>query len=92
MNSYFVYTTMIDPKGAIPYVQEHLVKVEKTNRSFSWGDNPGVIVHHYYKLVEVLTGGEIPGKKLKEFSIPPEIVMEFPDDQAALLWYALKSD
>ena len=91
MNNYFVYATMLVSKSGEPYVQEHLVKVEKTNRSFSWGDNPGVIVHYYYRLAKVLTGGEVPVDSLREFAMQPERVMEFPDDEAAMLWYQLRN-
>lgn len=90
MREYFVYATMIDPKGEIPYVQEHLVRVEKTGKKFSWGDTPNVIVHYYYRLADVLTGGDVPRNRLRDLTIPPERVMEFPDDEAALLWYAIK--
>ncbi len=91
MKNYFVYATMIDPKGEIPYVQEHLIRIEKTGRTFSWQDTPDVVVHYYYRLVKVLTGGEIPVDRLREFAVQPERVMEFPSDEVAMLWYQLKN-
>jgi hypothetical protein len=91
MNNYFVYATMLDSKTGAPYVHEHLIKVENTGRKFSWKDTPDVVVYHYYRLAKVLTGGEIPADKLREFSLSPDRVMEFPNDEAAMLWYRLRN-
>lgn len=89
---YYVYSRLGGPKrdGYIG-VNSHLIRVEPDKRETYRPKYPPGMKRKLYDIVKVVSDEEVPGiELLVNLSLETKDVLEFPSDEAALLWFKMQ--
>jgi hypothetical protein len=89
---YYVYSKLGGPKpdGYIS-VNSHLIRVKLDRGNPHRPKYPRGMTRYIYDIVKVVSEDKVPGiELLVNLSIQPKDILDFPSDEAALLWFKMQ--
>ena len=89
---YYVYSRLGDIKSdGFVGVNSHLIRVKLDRGNAHRPKYPRGMSRNIYDIVKVVSEDKVPGiGLLVNFSIQPRDVLDFPSDEAALLWFKMQ--